>query len=98
MILFVIDALIMLGFIFLFDVFADFIFNILFHTWILFYLITGTVAWARLTGVKQADIAAAQEEAEQEARKTEEDAAMEVIAPASDKSDVSGEEDEGGNS
>ena len=51
LILFIADTLIMIFFIFSFSLYSEFIFNILFHGWILFYLFTGTVAWAKLRRV-----------------------------------------------
>jgi len=81
LILFSLDALAMLGFILYFEVFRDFLFNVVFHAWVLFYLLTGTVAWLRLRRVAQADYQTLQQTVQHEAQAQEVNSAMQVVAP-----------------
>jgi len=82
LILFVLDALIMLGILWLAQDFSGAIWNIAFHAWILFYLITGTVAWAKLRHVRPDYVQAIQADAAQAAQAVEQNAALHTIAAA----------------
>jgi len=82
LILFLIDALLMLGFIFLTGAFGDYIFNVIFHAWILYYLITGTMAWANLRHVTPGMLAAVQQEVAQAAQFQETNAALKLVSSA----------------
>ena len=81
-ILFVIDAVIMLGMMMWLGDFSSFIFNILFHTWILFYLFTGSVAWYKLRKVTASDLEMIQQEVAQETEAKELDSALDNIVPS----------------
>ena len=87
LIFFAVDAL------FFFFIFFEIIHNIeftyliwlAFQVWILFYLITGTVAWAKLRRVTKYDIDAAQNAAKAEALKKEAGSALEELSAGSDE-------------
>ena len=85
LILFIIDALIMLGFVLLTGDFGSFIFDIAFHAWILFYLINGTAAWVKLGRVSPEMIQRLQEEANQEQENKEYHDAINSIHSAQPK-------------
>jgi len=85
LILFALDALVLFGLLFLTGAFGDLLFNILFHGWVLFYLITGTVAWVKLRRVTPDEIAAIQQSVNTEAEAEELDKALDVITPDSDR-------------
>ena len=85
LILFALDTIVMLGAMFLSGAFADFMFNVAFHAWILFYLITGTVAWAKLRRVTPEELKALQAEATQEAQTKELNSALDAITSESDE-------------
>jgi len=80
LILFVFDAVFMLGTMLLAGAFAEFIPNIIFHAWIIFYLISGTIAWGRLTGISPEHMTAIQEELKQTEQKEELDTAIKVVS------------------
>ena len=80
-ILFAIDSLIMLGFMVITGYFAEFIFDIVFHAWVWFYLITGVIAWAKLSGVTADEFKALQEAVVEETQTEELNSALNVIAP-----------------
>ena len=81
LILFGIDALIMLGGLFMTGAVSEFIFNIAFHGWILFYLITGTIAWAHLRRVTPDHLQTIQQEVSHTTQTQELNAALNTIAP-----------------
>ena len=85
LVLFSLDALLMLGFILITGLFADFFINILFHAWIFYYLITGTSAWAKLRHLTAADLETVQQEVTQAAQAQELDAALNALADDTDK-------------
>jgi len=84
LIFFIIDALLMVGFILLTGLFADFLFNIAFHAWILYYLITGTAAWSKLRAVTPGEIIQIQQGAAQQAQAEEIASALKVISHTPD--------------
>jgi len=90
LILFSIDALIMLGFVLVVGALGEFLFNIVFHAWILFYLIKGTVAWVKLMRVTPEDFTAIQQEVATDAQTEELNSALQTITPPT--SDTSGNE------
>jgi len=87
LILFLLDALIMLGFMVLTGEYAEFFLNVLFHAWILFYLISGTVAWVKLIGVTPAALKEIQNEVAEYEQKEELESAIDAIAPSGDNND-----------
>jgi len=89
LILFSLDALIMLGVMVLTGEYAEFLLNVLFHAWILFYLISGTVAWAKLIGVTPAALKEIQHEVSEDEQKEELNSAIDAIAPNGDDNDES---------
>jgi len=90
LILFSIDALLMLGFMFLTGYYGDFIFNVIFHGWILFYLITGTSAWAKLRHVTPDKFKAIQEEVAEVAQTEEINSALQVVTSTPTINDTMG--------
>jgi len=87
LILFLFDALIMLGFMVLSGEYGEFFLNILFHAWILFYLISGTVAWGKLIGVTPAALKEIQQEVSEDEQKEELNSAIDAIAPGDENND-----------
>jgi len=85
LILFTLDAAVLLGVLVLTGAFGEMIFNILFHGWILFYLITGTVAWAKLRRVTPDELIAIQQEVNTAAEAEELDKALDALTPDSDE-------------
>ena len=85
MVLFVIDALVMFALLVASGAIAASLFNIAFHAWILFYLITGSVAWAKLKDVDPDEVRAVQQEVEQRAQEKELDSALRDIMPDEDE-------------
>jgi len=85
LILFTLDTLALFGFLVISGMFGDFLFNILFHAWIMFYLVTGTVAWAKLRRVTPDELKALQQAASAAADAEELDSALNSIAPDSDE-------------
>ena len=71
--------------------FFDFILDIAFHGWIHFYLITGTIAWAKLGNVTRDEFKELVAKVEQEANQEELDSALDTIAP--DEEDDSNKSD-----
>jgi len=98
MILFAVDTAIFLFLLFEIMAAATFEFMFLvelaFHAWILFYLITGTVAWAKLRKVTAGELEAARESIENEEAKAaldETKSALDDVAPPSDDKEDNGE-------
>jgi len=83
LILFLADTLIMLGTMFITRMYGEFLFDILFHAWILFYLITGTAAWIKLRHVTPDELKAIQQEVAQAEQTEELNSALHTIAPTS---------------
>jgi len=81
LILFALDALFMFGTMLYWGEFADFIFNVVFHIWILFYLITGTVAWGKLRRVTPDELQTLQQAVTQDAQTEELNSALDTITP-----------------
>ena len=71
--------------------FFDFILDIVFHAWIHFYLISGTVAWVKLGSVSRDEFNAVAAEVTKDADEEELKSALDTVAPDakndSDKSD-----------
>ena len=88
LLLFLIDALIMLGAMFITGAYGEFIFNIAFHAWILFYLITGTVAWVKLGKVTADEFKEIQQEVVQTEQTEELNSALHTVASTSAISDT----------
>jgi len=80
LILFLLDFLLLIGMMLLLGSFAEFIFDLLFHTWISFYLITGTIAWIKLRNTTPEQVEAIRLEAERAEQGTELDSALDVLA------------------
>jgi hypothetical protein len=80
LIFFVADTL-LYGYIFLDDVDTGFFIQAAFRVWVLFYLVTGTIAWFKLRGVTQEQISAAENEANETAAKIETETALKEITP-----------------
>jgi len=91
LVLFIIDALLMLGFVLITGTFGDFIFNIVFHAWILYCLVTGTAAWAKLRGLTPHEFDATQQDVAQWVQAEELNSAMQVIAPTPSIGDTAGQ-------
>ena len=73
--------------------FMYFIIDIAFHAWIHFYLVSGTIAWAKLRKVSGDEFKAVVAKAALEAEKEELDSALDTVAPdADDDSDKSDNE------
>jgi len=99
LIFFIVDAII---FLFLFaGAMMDFGFEIFdlievaFYVWIMYYLVTGTKAWAYLRNVSAADLEAARQDIakdEEKAAKEEEKAAVEEIASSEQRDKQDGDE------
>lgn len=87
LILFSIDTIVF--FILLFGVMAAFeigyLLEIAFHAWVMFYLITGTMAWVRLMKVTPEQIKSAQAEVAKETANAEADAALKSISDKDDE-------------
>jgi len=60
--------------------FVGFSLYVIFHTWILFYLITGTIAWIKLRNVTPGELAAIQTEVTQEADAKELNSAIDTVS------------------
>ncbi|MCL2592943.1 MAG: hypothetical protein FWD82_06215 [Defluviitaleaceae bacterium] len=81
LIFFLIDALIMLGFMLLTGIYAEFLLNVVFHIWILFYLVTGTSAMIKLSKVTPENFKAAQQEMVQNMQAQELNSALNTVSP-----------------
>jgi len=92
LVLFIIDTLIMLLFA-LMGGFAGFMINIAFSAWILFYLVTGTIAWAKLMDVKPDDFKQAAQELAQAEQSKEADAALRELSQDEEKSEDNKDEE-----
>ena len=90
LIFFLIDAVLMLGFMFLTGSFGDFFFNVIFHAWILYSLFAGTAAWAKLRHVTPDQLMAIQQDMAQAAQTEELNTAMQVVSSAPAISDNMG--------
>ena len=64
---------------------GDFIFDIAFHAWIHFYLITGIIAWAKLRNVSREEFKAVIESVAAEEEKEELNSALDTVAPDDEK-------------
>jgi len=93
LILFLMDFLLMLGMMFLLNAFGDFIFNIIFHGWITFYLFTGTVAWVKLKNTTPEQVEAIRQEAEKAEQETELNSALDTITPPEDTKENDSKDD-----
>jgi len=82
--LFAIDTLIMLGIFIIGGTVSYSIPNIAFHAWIMYYLVTGTIAWVKLLDITPDQIKLIQQEVAQEAKKEELNSALNAVAPAFD--------------
>ena len=85
LIFFAMDTLFLLDFMLEFG-FSGLLLNLAFHAWIHFYLITGTIAWAKLRKVSKEEFTELVAAVEQEAEKEELDYALDTVAPG-DKDD-----------
>jgi len=87
LILFLLDALIMLGVMVLTGEYTEFLLNVLFHAWIIFYLISGTFAWVRLIDVTPAALKEIQEEVAEDEQKEELSSAIDAITQSDEDND-----------
>ena len=78
-IFFALDTLYLLDLMLTFG-FTDFLLEIAFHAWIHFYLITGTVAWAKLRKVSRDEFTELMSAVKEEADKEELDSALDTVA------------------
>jgi len=86
LILFLCDFVLMLGTMILLNAFRDFIFNIIFHGWIVFYLFTGTISWIKLKNITPEQVEAIRQEAEKAEQTEEVNSALDMIV-SSDETD-----------
>lgn len=81
LLLFLLDFLLMIGMMLLLGAVSEFIFDLLFHIWITFYLVTGTIAWIKLRNITPDQVEAIRLEAEATEQETALNSALDTLTP-----------------